>query len=76
MLRKCAFMLGRIGYGQVSYMDSVPSYEMEPILLEGRSRVTPIYQLDPRQSLAPSFWQAAFEQVPRAYWMGSSAHGG
>lgn len=76
MLRKCAFVLGCIGYGQVSSMDSVPSYEVEPVLLEERSRVTPIYRLDPRQSLAPSFLQAAFEQVPGAYWMGTSAHGG
>jgi hypothetical protein len=47
MLRNYAFVLGCIGYGQVSSMDSVPSYEMEPVLLEERSRVTPIYRLDP-----------------------------
>lgn len=76
MLRKRSIVLLCIGYGQVSLSDSVRVYEMGPIVVEERYRVTPVYRLDPARSTLVSSLQGTFEQVPGVFWMGTSAHGG
>ncbi len=76
MLRKVGLLLGWIGYAQVVSPDSVPVYEMGPIVVEERHGVAPIYRLEPGRQLGASTLQAALEQVPGVFWMSTSAHGG
>ncbi len=76
MLQKWGIGLICVGYSQMGPIDSVRSYEMGPVVVEDRYGVTPIYRLDPGQSLHLASLQAVFEQVPGVFWMGTSAHGG
>jgi len=76
MLRKVGLALGWLGYAQVVPSDSIPTYEIGPIVVAERYGVAPVYRLEPSRQLGASTLQATFERVPGVFWMGTSAHGG
>jgi len=76
MLRKVGLALGWLGYTQVVPSDSIPIYEIGPIVVAERYGVAPVYRLEPSRQLGASTLQATFERVPGVFWMGTSAHGG
>ncbi len=64
MLRKVGLALGWLGYTQVVPSDSIPTYEIGPIVVAEHYGVAPVYRLEPSRQLGASTLQATFERVP------------